>query len=76
MNFQSDGRLCNQDLQYLQEWVPNSNLNEIMSNYLTPQGNQDMRLLARRLQSQFPEVLRSNPGTVSYQTYKVFNLLL
>ncbi|XP_031777741.1 multiple inositol polyphosphate phosphatase 1 [Nasonia vitripennis] len=65
-----NGRLCNTDLENLRSWQLNPNLTDALANFLTAQGEQDMRLLARRLQSEFPEILRPDPQTISYQNYK------
>lgn len=67
----ADGRLCNTDLENLRRWQLNPNLTDVLANYLTAQGEQDMRLLARRLQSEFPEILRPDPQTISFENYKV-----
>lgn len=65
----ADGRLCNADLDFLRHWSISSKFNETIADYLAvPQGEQDLRLLAKRLQTEFPEVLRENPN---YHNYKV-----
>ncbi|XP_011496891.1 PREDICTED: multiple inositol polyphosphate phosphatase 1-like [Ceratosolen solmsi marchali] len=65
-----NGRLCNNDFQALKNWYPYPSLNETFANELTRQGEQDMRLLARRLQSEFPDILRADPQINNYQIYK------
>ncbi|CAB0036380.1 unnamed protein product [Trichogramma brassicae] len=65
------GRMCDQDLQRLRNWRPNPNMIEFNADLLTEQGNEDMRLLAKRLQSYFPELLRTNSYSVSYQSFKL-----
>lgn len=69
----ADGHLCDTDLDFLRSWQPNANLNEVVADNLTPQGEQDMRLLAKRLQSEFPEILRPKTQSISYQDYQVKN---
>ncbi|KAL7290244.1 hypothetical protein TKK_0015946 [Trichogramma kaykai] len=64
------GRMCDQDLQRLRNWRPNPNMIEFNADLLTEQGNEDMRLFAKRLQSYFPELLRTNLYSVSYQSFK------
>ncbi|XP_058795152.1 multiple inositol polyphosphate phosphatase 1-like [Phymastichus coffea] len=67
-----NGRLCNPDLEKLRNWqAPMGSHNESIADFLTtPQGYEDMHLLAKRLQSYFPELLRLDPTTVDTQTYK------
>jgi hypothetical protein len=71
-----DGRLCNNDLQALKTWHPYPYLNQTLANELTRQGEQDMRLLARRLQSDFPDLLRTDPQNINHQIYKVALIIL
>ncbi|XP_023245897.1 multiple inositol polyphosphate phosphatase 1-like [Copidosoma floridanum] len=65
------GRLCGADLEFLRNWRPNPNMNEAMADFLTPQGEQDIRLLAKRLQSEFPELLRPAPQNINQENYKL-----
>lgn len=65
--------MCEPDLEKLRSWQPPAGLqNESTADYLTiPQGKEDMQLLAKRLQSYFPELLRIDPNSINSQTYKV-----
>lgn len=58
--FPTDGHLCNKDLENLKKWNPNEYLMIERAKVLAPQGVEDMRLLARRLQSSFPHLLQPN----------------
>lgn len=64
-----NGRMCNRDLENLKRWQPDAYFARERAEVLTPQGVEDMRLLARRLQSNFPEILRPN-GDVIPSDYK------
>ncbi|XP_012271843.1 multiple inositol polyphosphate phosphatase 1 [Orussus abietinus] len=64
------GHLCNQDLENLKRWRLDPNVNLGMAKQLTAQGEEDMRLLARRLQSNFPELLQPNSGNITAANYK------
>ncbi|KAJ8665112.1 hypothetical protein QAD02_006774 [Eretmocerus hayati] len=66
-----NGRLCDADLGHLKSWQMNPRVNDNTADFLTiPQGEQDMRLLAKRLQSGFPELLRPNPLNINHQNYR------
>ncbi|KAG9429538.1 multiple inositol polyphosphate phosphatase 1 [Apis mellifera carnica] len=56
----NNGHLCNKDLENLKKWNPNEYLMIERAKVLAPQGVEDMRLLARRLQSSFPHLLQPN----------------
>jgi len=64
--------MCNRDLDNLKRWRPNEYLAPERAEVLTPQGVEDMRLLARRLQSNFPELLLPNASNITSANYKVF----
>lgn len=67
----ADGHLCNRDLENLQNWKSDDYLMPQRAENLTPQGAEDIKLLARRLQSNFPELLQTNPSNVTSTNYKV-----
>ncbi|XP_043785464.1 multiple inositol polyphosphate phosphatase 1-like [Apis laboriosa] len=56
----NNGHMCNKDLENLKKWKQNDYLMIQRAKVLAPQGVEDMRLLARRLQSTFPHLLQSN----------------
>ncbi|XP_014471719.1 PREDICTED: multiple inositol polyphosphate phosphatase 1-like [Dinoponera quadriceps] len=66
----NEGRMCNQDLDNIKRWQTNEYLRPVRAKALTPQGVEDMRLLARRLQSNFPELLQPVFGNISSRNYK------
>jgi hypothetical protein len=68
----TDGHMCNRDLDNLKRWKPDEYLASERAEVLTPQGVEDMRLLARRLQSNFPELLLPNASNITSANYKVF----
>lgn len=63
--------MCNRDLDNLRRWRPNEYLSPQRAEVLTPQGVEDMKLLARRLQSNFPELLQPNYFNITSANYKV-----
>lgn len=65
-----EGHMCNRDLENLRRWQPNEYLTPQRAEVLTPQGVEDMRLLARRLQSNFPELLQPNVEYITPANYK------
>lgn len=68
----SEGHMCNRDLDNLRRWQPDDYLSPQRAEVLTPQGVEDMKLLARRLQSNFPELLLPNANNITSANYKVF----
>ncbi|XP_020295747.1 multiple inositol polyphosphate phosphatase 1-like isoform X2 [Pseudomyrmex gracilis] len=54
----------------LRRWYPNAYLVPERAEVLTPQGVEDMKLLARRLQSNFPELLQPNDSNITATNYK------
>ncbi|XP_017882163.1 multiple inositol polyphosphate phosphatase 1-like [Ceratina calcarata] len=56
----NNGRMCNRDLENLKKWKPGAYLAAERAEVLTPQGVEDMKLLARRLQSNFPQLLETS----------------
>ncbi|EZA54626.1 Multiple inositol polyphosphate phosphatase [Ooceraea biroi] len=65
-----DGHMCNRDLENLRRWRPDEYLAPQRAEVLTPQGVEDMRLLARRLQSNFPELLLPSASNITSANYK------
>lgn len=66
----NEGHMCNRDLENLRRWKPDVYLMPQHAEVLTPQGVEDMKLLARRLQSNFPELLRSDNISITSANYK------
>lgn len=64
--------MCNRDLENLKRWKPDAYLVIERAEVLTPQGVEDMRLLARRLQSNFPQLLQPGSDNITSQNYVVF----
>lgn len=72
--FPTGGHMCNKDLENLKKWKPNEYLMIERAKVLAPQGVEDMRLLARRLQSSFPHLLQpTNNENITEQDYVVRN---
>lgn len=67
--------MCNRDLENLRRWQPDDYLSPQRAEVLTPQGVEDMKLLARRLQSNFPELLQPNVNNITSANYKVILFL-
>ncbi|CAL1678426.1 unnamed protein product [Lasius platythorax] len=65
-----EGHMCNRDLENLRKWQPDDYLTPRRAEVLTPQGVEDMKLLARRLQSNFPELLLPNSNNITPANYK------
>ncbi|RLU20082.1 hypothetical protein DMN91_006688 [Ooceraea biroi] len=65
-----NGHMCNRDLENLRRWRPDEYLAPQRAEVLTPQGVEDMRLLARRLQSNFPELLLPSASNITSANYK------
>lgn len=65
-----EGHMCNRDLENLRRWKPDEYLSPQRAEVLTPQGVEDMKLLARRLQSNFPELLQPNVSSITPANYK------
>ncbi|XP_011630636.1 multiple inositol polyphosphate phosphatase 1-like isoform X2 [Pogonomyrmex barbatus] len=65
-----DGHMCNRDLDNLRRWHPDDYLSPQRAEVLTPQGVEDMKLLARRLQSNFPELLQPSANNITPANYK------
>ncbi|XP_003699822.2 multiple inositol polyphosphate phosphatase 1 [Megachile rotundata] len=64
-----EGRMCNKDLENLKRWKPDAYLVVERAEVLTPQGVEDMKLLARRLQSNFPQLLQTSMNNVTADNY-------
>lgn len=67
-----EGHMCNRDLENLRRWQPDDYLSPQRAEVLTPQGVEDMKLLARRLQSNFPELLLPNANNITSANYKFY----
>ncbi|XP_076302732.1 multiple inositol polyphosphate phosphatase 1-like [Lasioglossum baleicum] len=65
----NNGRMCNRDLENLKRWKPNDYLVIERAEILTPQGVEDMRLLARRLQSNFLQLLQPKDENITAKNY-------
>lgn len=65
-----NGHMCNRDLENLKRWKPDAYLAMERAEVLTPQGVEDMRLLARRLQSNFPQLLQPSSDEVTSNNYE------
>ncbi|KOC61016.1 Multiple inositol polyphosphate phosphatase 1 [Habropoda laboriosa] len=65
----NNGHMCNRDLENLKRWTPSSYLRIERAEVLTPQGVEDMRLLGRRLHSNFPELLSSRVVNLTEDKY-------
>ncbi|KAK1130113.1 hypothetical protein K0M31_019797 [Melipona bicolor] len=65
----NNGHMCNRDLENLKRWKPDEYLAIQRAEVLTPQGVEDMKLLARRLQSNFPQLLQPDTEHINY-TFK------
>ncbi|KAG7210188.1 hypothetical protein KM043_011745 [Ampulex compressa] len=65
-----EGRMCNRDLENLKKWQPDAYLAVERAEVLTPQGVEDMKLLAGRLQSSFPELLQPSSEDMVPANYK------
>lgn len=65
-----EGHMCSRDLDNLRRWKPDEYLSPQRAEVLTPQGVEDMKLLARRLQSNFPELLQPNSFNITAANYK------
>lgn len=59
--------LCEQDLSYLKQWKWDDNITAIYDNYLTTQGWDDLKLLAKHYQSIFPEIIGSKYEAAKFQ---------
>ncbi|XP_011157192.1 multiple inositol polyphosphate phosphatase 1 isoform X2 [Solenopsis invicta] len=69
-NHEGQGHLCGRDLDNLKKWKLDDYLLPQRAEVLTPQGVEDMKLLARRLQSNFPELLLPNIYNITSSNYK------
>lgn len=67
--------MCNQDLDNLKIWSPDPNMKEENAKKLTKQGIEDIKIFARRLQSDFPELLQPTFADLTSQNYVVLQLL-
>ncbi|CAK9816946.1 Multiple inositol polyphosphate phosphatase 1 [Anthophora quadrimaculata] len=65
----NNGHMCNRDLENLKRWKPNAYLVIQRAEVLTPQGVEDMKLLARRLQSNFPQLLNPTADNITADNY-------
>lgn len=54
------GHLCDYDLENFRNWKLDDNVREDMADFLTPQGETDLKGLAVRLKAAFPELLTPN----------------
>ncbi|XP_057323298.1 multiple inositol polyphosphate phosphatase 1-like [Microplitis mediator] len=63
------GRMCNQDLDNLKIWSPDPDMKEENAKKLTTQGIEDIKLFARRLQSDFPELLQPTFADITSKNY-------
>ena len=70
MSLLSDGKLCQQDLDFLKNWQLDQDVYGAVEEGLTVQGQEDMRLLARRLQTAFPELLTVDAQNANFRSYK------
>lgn len=59
--------LCEQDLSYLKEWKWDANITDVYDNFLTTQGWNDLKLLAKHYQSIFPEIIGSTYEAEKFQ---------
>lgn len=57
-SYPETGGLCDKDLEALSRWQWNRSTTESVANDLTQQGKDDMRFLARRYQTRYPELLK------------------
>ncbi|XP_076234687.1 multiple inositol polyphosphate phosphatase 1 [Calliopsis andreniformis] len=64
-----NGHLCERDLENLKRWKPDAYLAMERAEVLTPQGVEDMKLLARRLQSNFPQLLQASSENMTPENY-------
>ncbi|XP_015439149.1 PREDICTED: multiple inositol polyphosphate phosphatase 1-like [Dufourea novaeangliae] len=64
-----NGHMCDRDLENLKRWKPSEYLLPARAEVLTPQGVEDMRLLARRLQSNFPQLLPPTSRNITPEQY-------
>lgn len=64
-----NGHMCDRDLENLKRWKPDAYLVIERAEVLTPQGVEDMRLLARRLQSNFPQLLQPTSEEITPENY-------
>ncbi|KAK9307432.1 hypothetical protein QLX08_002243 [Tetragonisca angustula] len=65
----SNGHMCNRDLENLKRWKPDEYLAIQRAEVLTPQGVEDMKLLAGRLQRNFPQLLHSSSEHITAENY-------
>ena len=63
--------MCNRDLENLKRWKPDEYLAIQRAEVLTPQGVEDMKLLAGRLQRNFPQLLHSSSEHITAENYTV-----
>ncbi|XP_026480413.1 multiple inositol polyphosphate phosphatase 1-like [Ctenocephalides felis] len=61
------GRLCFQDLENLSRWRWDYNITANHEQYLVYQGQEDLRLLARRFQSKYPQLMDSLYNPKQYE---------
>lgn len=67
--------MCIRDLENLKRWKPDEYLTIERAEVLTPQGVEDMRLLARRLQSNFPQLLQPINENITAENYVVYTTI-
>lgn len=63
--FLVDGELCDKDLENLKRW--SLNITEAQGDNLSPQGYEDLYLLARRIKADFPDLLKWSYSQDLYQ---------
>lgn len=64
-----NGHMCERDLENLKRWKPNAYFVMERAEVLTPQGVEDMKLFARRLQSNFPQLLQARSENTTPENY-------
>ncbi|XP_043251375.1 multiple inositol polyphosphate phosphatase 1-like [Colletes gigas] len=64
-----NGHICDRDLENLKRWKTDAYLVMERAEVLTPQGVEDMKLLARRLHSHFPQLLQQSSENITPENY-------
>ncbi|CAG9860706.1 unnamed protein product [Phyllotreta striolata] len=68
-SFPDRGRLCPQDYDLFRKWHFNESINEGLANTLTRQGVEDLKLLARRYKTKYPDLLQNYDERTHYFQY-------
>lgn len=68
--------MCNEDLDNLRNWSPDPNMKEENAKKLSSQGTEDVKLFARRLRSDFHELLQATDADITSQNYLVSNIFI